>query len=72
MTEHERDRNTALAVARGRARRGDEAAAERWLAIARGFAAPTRRQLDTYAAAILAGRRGNVIPGQIDLDGRTH
>lgn len=67
---HERDRNTALAIARSRARTGDEDGAARWLALARTFAAPTRRQIDAHHAAILQGRGGRVIPGQLDIDGR--
>lgn len=69
---HERDRNSALSIARSRARSGDEAGAGRWLDVARTFAAPTRRQLDAHAAAILQGRGGVVIPGQLDISGRVH
>lgn len=71
MTVEERDRNTALAVARGRARRGDEPGALRWVRVAEGFASPTKRQRQGIAAAIAAGG-AVLIPGQLDLDGREH
>lgn len=67
---HERDRDTALMVARGRARRGDEEGAARWFALAGTFALPTRRQEQAHEAAIAAGRRGVVIAGQLDIEGR--
>ncbi len=67
---HERDRNSALSIARSRARSGDEAGAARWLALARTFAAPTRAQLAAHERAIRQGRGGIVLPGQLDLDGR--
>lgn len=69
---HERDRNSALSIARSRARSGDETGAARWLALARTFATPTRAQLAAHQRAILQGRGGLVIPGQIDISGRVH
>lgn len=67
MTGPERERNSALRIARARARRGLETEARRWLEIAGGFAEPSERQIRGLETAILEGRAGYIHPGQLRL-----
>lgn len=72
LAPHERDQRSALAIARSRGRSGDDAGARRWLELAATFSPVTPKQRASVDAAILAGRSGLIIPGQLDLDGREH
>ena len=63
----ERERNSALRIARHRARQGDEDNARRWLAIAHEFAEPSEKQIRAVEEAIRAGRTAFIHPGQLTL-----
>jgi len=62
------ERNRAMRIAYGHARRGDRRLAEEWCAIANEFARPTAQQ-DTRLDDLLAACAGP-IPGQLDFEGK--
>lgn len=62
----ERERDRAVRIAYGHARRGDESAARRWLDVAAGFARTSGRQAEHVADLLRASGPAH-IPGQLEL-----
>lgn len=63
-----KDRDSALRIARSRARAGMEAGARDWYAIAGGFAPISERQARGFERALEDGRRPFIHPGQLTTD----
>lgn len=66
MIVPERERDRAVRIAYSHARRGDDAAAQRWLDAAGTFARPTDRQRE-HVARLLCAAGPALVPGQLTM-----